>query len=513
MEKTLLLAGIFSDGMVLQRDAVNKILGTDSLADEVVILFDGNKIICKTSAGRFSVELPARGAGTGFSIVVKGSETIEIKDVSFGDVFMLSGQSNMELPVGRVLDVSGDEVAAADYPDICQYRLTPEFVFGENEYSSLPASKWTKAVKGEIMEMSAAGFFFAKRIREEIGVPIGLILNAQGGASIEAWMPMSELDAFGNFSKEIEPFLEKGSLTDFLTEREKRIYKWYESVDAGVGAIYSKEVPEGAKIITLPAMFNSEEKDGFSGSIWFYKEVFLESDPGVNGFLYAGELIDSDKTYINGVQVGETAYRYPPRKYCFDASLLHAGKNLIAIRLVIENHFGGFIPEHPYYLEASNKHIELTGDWFYVIEKEAEYDIEESFMAQKLPSGLFRASILPLFGLSMKGILWYQGETNSGAPDRYDEKFSAMISCWREHLAQDLPVVCVEMADYHDPVTGTSDGWSEIQKMQRGAPDSTTLCEVVSAKDLGAPFELHPQYKSQLGGRLAEKVLDFLYHR
>ncbi len=513
MKKTLLLGGIFSDGMVLQRDTVNKMWGFDSLADEVKVFFEGQVFTAKTASGRFSVELPLRSAGTGYSITIKGSETIVIKDVSFGDVFMLSGQSNMELPVQRVLDVSGEEAAKADYPDIRQYRLTPDYVFGENEESILPASKWTRAVPGEIMEMSAAGFFFAQRIHEEIGVPIGLILNAQGGASIEAWMPMSALHSFGDFSKEIEPFLEKGSLAAFLAERENRIGKWYGHIESGVRDIYSKEIPKDAKTISLPGMFNGEGKDGFSGSIWFYKEVVLDSEPGGNGFLYIGELIDSDMTYVNGVSIGQTAYRYPPRKYHFDASLLHAGNNLIAVRLVIENGCGGFIPEHPYYLEAAGKRIELAGDWFYAIEKEAEYRSEPGFLAQKLPSGLFRASILTLRGISMKGVLWYQGESNAGAPDRYDEKFTTMMTGWRDHLSQDLPVICVEMADYTDPIDGSGDGWTEIQRLQRKAPESTPLCEVVSAKDLGQPLELHPQYKNQLGERLAEKALDFLYHR
>jgi len=513
MEKTLILAGIFSDGMVLQRNAENRIWGTDSLANEVTIILNEYLCTAKVESGKFSAQLPERDAGTGFSIILEGSERVEINDVSFGDVFMLSGQSNMELPVGRVLDVSEDEVSIANYPDICQYRLTPDFVFGENEESILPASKWTKAVPGEIMEMSAAGFFFAKKIQEETGVPIGLILNAQGGASIEAWMPMTILSKFEDYSGQIEPFLGKGALARFLTERENRNSKWYASIDAGVREMSSKEIPDGVKRINIPTMFSGEAPGGFSGSIWFYKEVFLERNPGESAFLYIGELIDSDMTYVNGIPVGETAYRYPPRKYNFDASLLHIGRNLIAVRLVIEKGCGGFIPEHPYYLETGSEHIELSGEWSYIIEKSAEQDSEESFMAQKLPSGLFRASILPLQGLSMKGVLWYQGETNSGAPERYDEKFSAMISCWRQYLSKDLPVICVEMADYDDPITGTSDGWTEIQKMQRRAPEMTELCEVVSAKDLGAPYELHPQYKSQLGTRLAEKALDFLYHR
>lgn len=112
----------------------------------------------------------------------------------------------------------------------------------------------------------------------------------------------------------------------------------------------------------------------------------------------------------------------------------------------------------------------------------------------------------------MKGILWYQGESNSGEPERYDEKFAAMIAVWRESLAADLPVICVEMADYVDPINGLEKGWSVIQRMQREAPRTTSRCAVASAKDLGAPFELHPQYKSELGKRLSDEALAMIYH-
>jgi sialate O-acetylesterase len=136
----------------------------------------------------------------------------------------------------------------------------------------------------------------------------------------------------------------------------------------------------------------------------------------------------------------------------------------------------------------------------------------EGFLAQKLPSALFRSTLIPLKGFSMKGILWYQGESNTGEPERYEEKFAAMIQAWRERLGAELPVICVELADYVDPINGLDKGWSAIQQMQRRAPEMTSRCAVVSAKDLGAPFELHPQYKSELGKRLAEEALALIYN-
>lgn len=507
------LSGIFGNGMILQRNAMNTITGTDPLAEKVTAEMDGVVFEAEVADGSFSLEIPAHRADTGVTIKISGSEQIVLEDVCFGDVFMLSGQSNMELPLSRVKDVSAEEIDEAFFPYIRQYRLTASYVFDEDIEVALPSASWTKAVHGEIEEMSAAGFFFAKSIYEKYKVPIGLILNAQGGSSVEAWMPMSVLDRFGDYHDRIEPFLEDGALDEFLRNREKRIGEWYETIRAEDSLRFSKEMPEYVEPILLPALFPVSADDRFSGSVWFYRDFILEKDPSGSGFLYLGELIDSDETYINGVWVGQTEYRYPPRKYSFDASVLKKGMNRLAVRLVIQYGRGGFIPEHPYFLETSDEHVELSGQWAFAVEKIAQRDAVEGFLAQKLPSGLFRAAILPLRGISMKGVLWYQGESNSGEPERYDEKFDSMMTAWRTALEQELPVICVELADYIDPINGTEPGWAEIQRMQRHAPQRTERCAVVSAKDLGAPFELHPQRKRELGQRLADKAMEMIFDR
>ena len=506
------LSGIYGNGAILQRNEWNVISGTDDSAAEITLSIGEQIYNAAVESGRFSIMVPPREAATGLTLTIRGSSTVVLTDICFGDVFMLSGQSNMELPILRVMDVSAEEIAVANDPYIRQYRLTPQYVFEDGDEAQLPDSPWIRAVPGEIDEMSAAGYFFAKRIHEEIGVPIGLILNAQGGSSVEAWMPLDVLDRFGDFRTPLKPFIRRGSLDEFLAERERRILDWYASVQSEDSGRLISVIPADSVPIDLPGLFPAEPAERFSGSVWFYREFSLEKEPGDNAFLYLGELIDSDTTYINGTLVGETGYRYPPRKYHFDATLLRKGRNSIAVRLVIQYGRGGFLPEHPYFIESGTERVELSGSWTYAIERVADRDGVEGFLAQKLPSGLFRAALLPLRGFSMKGILWYQGESNSGEPERYDEKFAAMIAVWRESLAADLPVICVEMADYVDPINGLEKGWSVIQRMQREAPRTTSRCAVASAKDLGAPFELHPQYKSELGKRLSDEALAMIYH-
>ena len=511
MEKQMKLAGIFGDGMILQRNNTNRIWGTDPIAEHVTLEIDGQIYEETVADGKFSFLLPPHEEAINLVLTVHGSGTIECHDVCFGDVFLLSGQSNMELPLSRVLDESGKEIKQAKDPLIRQVRLTPDYCFGETQTSTLLDAKWTQAIPEEIMEMSAAGYFCAQIIRAQKKVPIGLILNAQGGASVEAWMCQEDLTRFGDFSKEIEPFLAEGSLDSYLRDREVRIGKWYQDVQADNFDSFPSKIPDEARSLLLPAVFSELDGSPYSGSVWFYQKAVLKKEPQGEAFLYVGELIDSDITYVNGEKVGETAYRYPPRKYFFDASILRKGENLIAVRLVVENGFGGFLPEHPYYLEVGGERVELSGEWSYIKEKEASYPAVVGFLTQKIPTGLYRSSILPLTGLAIKGVLWYQGESNAGDPVSYNEKFAAMVACWRKTLSQDLPIIVVELADYIDPQNGQDKGWKSIQDQQRRAPDLTSLCAVASAQDLGAMYELHPQRKKELGERLAEKALELFY--
>lgn len=457
MKKSMWIPAIFGDGMVLQRNHENVIYGRDAKAKEVSALISNREYTAQVQNGEFRLVLPPSEAASGLTLEIRGSERAVFSDVCFGDVFMLSGQSNMQLPVSRVLDVSEDEVKEVNLPFIRHFTIEPNFVF--DKAGELRDAAWTRAVGGEVMNMSAAGFFFARELYKELGVPIGLALNAQGGSTVEAWMPAEELDAFGDYGKYYADFLEDGAIYKFMADCDRGAAEWYKSVASGEEESLCRAIPDGAKKITLPQMTMGTDLDGFSGSVWFYKEFSLDATEGET-FLYVGELVDSDRTYINGNKVGETFYRYPPRKYPFNSNVLKKGKNLIAVRLVIEHGAGGFIPEHEYFITAGGKKTPLSGEWKYFIEKRAERECREcilsqntvaakgsvwlnpkaseGFLAQHVPTGLYNASLLPLMGIGFKAVLWYQGESNAGAPYELHPQNKAELGKRLARAAKDL---------------------------------------------------------------------------
>lgn len=515
------LAGILCSGMVIQRNEEFHIWGTEDTLSSIKVVFENIEYEATVVDGKFDAVLPAHKEGIGFEIKVIGSDEIILEDVLFGDVFMCAGQSNMELFVYRVMDISAEEILNTNIPTIRQFYLSPNYRLDETKEAELFDGKWIKAIPNEIMMMSAVGLFCAKNVQAEVNVPIGLVANAQGGSNIEAWMSRKSLEEFGDFTEWMDKFQEDGSLQAFLKGKDEAIAAWRNSlIDEG----YEKralDIPEDAFEVELPGMFLAKDGNGYTGSMWLYKKFVLEEEPEEDSFLYLGELQDSDRTYINGQLVGVTEYCYPPRKYPFSGSILKKGENLLAVRLVVDHENGGFLLDHPYYLKSGKNNISVAGTWFKKYENKASAECERVIMGQTIPTALYTASILPIRKLKFKGALWYQGESNCedpfnkrhGAPEgkAYDLMFKRMVELWRETFNQDLPIVCVEMPDYINPVNGDDENWHIVQQMQHDAPLMVSKCACANAHDLGQPYELHPQLKAELGKRMAKEVLKLMY--
>ncbi len=508
----LKLPGIFGNNMVIQRDRSFIVWGTEDAAPEVTVVFEGRSFSGEVKDGSFRIELPSHPSGTDLSMEIKGSSSILLTGICFGDVFYLGGQSNMELPVSRTMDVSKEEIEHSDYPYIRQYRVTPQYNMEEGEIADLPENPWVSAVPGSIGEISAAGFYCSRRIYDEKKIPIGLVLGAQGGSTIESWMPSELLSKFGDYEDHIRPFQGRDTLKQYNELRDHSIAAWRETLESPEDQERVDLIPEGAGDFAVPGMLLEKNGNGYTGIVWFYRDFELKNEPQEDAFLYLGNLIDADQTFINGHAVGRIEYRYPPRKYPFDGSILRKGRNRITVRLLIENGSGGFVAEHPYYVRSGEETVDITGLWKISYGVKAEKPVPHFYMGQEVPTSLYRASVIPLKDYSFSGIWWYQGESNSSDPERYKEKFSDMIDHWRALYQQDLPVICIEMCDYTDPVTGeTPSGWKEIQEQQRQAEKDVVRCRVVSAKDLYDPLDLHPQRKSELGARMAEAALKLFY--
>ncbi|MBO7452028.1 MAG: hypothetical protein J6U54_16920, partial [Clostridiales bacterium] len=203
------------------------------------------------------------------------------------------------------------------------------------------------------------------------------------------------------------------------------------------------------------------------------------------------------------------------------------GENLIAVRLEVNDQNGGFLKDHPYYLRTGGKKFDIEGTWYESIEIETVTPCPRVIMGQTIPTALYTASIKPILNLQLKGMWWYQGESNAEFPDNenirpgtlgpdvrrsYDVLFKEMIGRLRSDFGQKLPLVIVQMPDYVNPVTGLGEGWLKIQEMQKAAPSMVPDCKVALAKDLGEPYDLHPQRKSELGKRMAKEVIDLIYN-
>ena len=511
MEKSgLYLAPIFCDGVILQRDAENKIYGMDYDSHIVSVLFLGEEYVADVIDNAFSIALPAMKAGGPYEIRVSGSSNITISDVYFGDVYWLAGQSNMELPIKRVLDVSGDEIKTTNEALIRQFLMPASFDF-DKEHDFMIESNWRKATGEDLLNFSALGFFFAKEIKEAKDIPVGLVMTAVGGSKIESWMRPETLETFGgDYQKEIKEFKDINYFNQFISGQQMNANEW-------LNEIHKNEKVDCTDYKTwdkckLPFFVSELGLTPFAGSIYVIKELYIDNESNLDdGFLYMGTIIDSDQVYINDVLIGRTEYRYPPRKYDIPKGVLKVGLNLIKIRMVINHQDGGMIKGRPYYIRYNNKQVSLEGEWFYKIGYQAKTTMPPVLFPPLLPICFYNTVVVPLKNIRFKGMLWYQGESNTGSPNDYYDKFLAMVGDIRELFGYELPILTVQLTNYSEPLSKIYDtGWAMIREQQRKALDIKQVGMAVTY-DIGEWNDLHPQNKKEMAIRLSLVARKLIY--
>jgi len=510
LKKGLTLAPILCDGMILQRDQPNVIYGLETESTSVTVVFIGTQYTSNVDSDfEFEIELPPMKAGGPYTLMVKGSQEITLVDVYFGDVYILSGQSNMELPVRRVLDVSHDEIATACEPLIRQYLMPATYNFRAPE-KFMTTSTWNKAVGEELMGFSAVGYFFAKQIKDAYQIPIGLIMTAVGGSTIEAWMKPDTLRQFGEDQSSIEAFKELSYFNQFIEQQQHQANEWLQEIKSGEPLFLMSEDYRQWNTCQIPSLISEYGIAPFQGSIYFCKEIFIEADPSEEvkmedpSYIYMGSMIDSDCIWINGAFVGSTDYRYPPRKYMIPQGVLKKGSNRVMVRLVINNTNGGTILEKPYYIYHHHQKIQIDGQWYYRIGKAMQAPMPDVLFPPLLPSCFYHTAVVPLANISIKGVLWYQGESNTGEPYTYADKFKAMVHDWRALVGWNVPFLYAQLSYYKDPIgTGDDSGWIELREQQRLCLELDNVA-MVETMDIGETYDVHPQNKKEVGVRLAK---------
>ena len=528
------LPAIIGDNMVLQRGVKVRIWGTANAGEHVTVTFEKKSVHTVAGAqGRWEVWLGPLKQGGPAEMIVKGDNVLTIKNVLVGEVWICSGQSNMEWPLVNT-DNATETLAQANYPEIRLFTV-------EKKTATTPQADvtghWVVTTPEEAAHFSAVGYFFGREIYQRLKLPVGLIHTSWGGTPAEAWTSHEGLLS----SPELKPILDRyESSLNALPQRKEAyaqvLLKWEQDnlyTDAeNKGETLGYANPATATTdwatMDLPKQF---EAAGLmiDGAVWFRKVVELPDVwAGKDLVLNLPAIDDFDTTYFNGTKIGSTGRDVPdsyqvPRRYTVPGSLVRAGRNVIAVRVFDRAGEGGFGRGGEFGIRPSadggeSQAISLRGPWQYKVElalepKRPDWGSRPEPVGasnQNSPSVLYNAMIAPLVPFAIRGAIWYQGESNAGRSYQYRTLFPIMIRDWRRAWGHVFPFYFVQLANWRPRKDQPDESdWAELREAQ-----FMTLREpetgMAVAIDIGGE-DLHPRNKLDVGRRLAQWALADVY--
>lgn len=511
---------LFSDHVVLQRGAKVPIWGWASPGTKVTVAFAGQtKTAIAQGDGKWMVRLNAMpvSAVPGVLTVMSsaGNQTVTIQDVLVGDVWLCSGQSNMEMGIGACN--ATNDIALANFPNI-RLLTVPRLV------ATAPAQtlqcRWLPCSPSNVMQglwggFSAAGFFFGRELSQHLNIPIGLIHSSWGGTVAEAWTSPEGLQPLGDFNERLLQVAAAGSVAkvDFAVQYED----WCHKNDPGTIQGWAKPELEATdwKTVRMPQAFELAGLPDFDGIVWFRHSFELPAAWASQTLkLGLGPVDDIDTTFVNGTKVGQMNRYDLNRVYSVPAEVLKPGINVISVRVLDTGGNGGLVgtPDQMFLKPAGGTEpssLSLAGDW----------QMRDSAPLSRLPAPpavpdannpnivtvLYNGMIAPLLPFAIKGAIWYQGESNADRAYQYRRLLPAMISDWREHFGVgDFPFYIVQLAAFQDsqPQPREND-WAELREAQAMTAKADPHAGLAVAIDIGEAKDIHPKNKAEVGRRLA----------
>ena len=483
------LPELISDKMVLQRDITLDIWGWGDVGEKVTVRFQGKHYYTEAGQdGKWSVQLPPQAVGGPYIMEVN---EIVIRDILVGDVWLASGQSNMETPIARLTD-RYPEIDVSNNHMIRHFKVPTQNVV-ESVQDAIPrGGKWHSAVASEVMNWTALAYFYAQEAYNHTKVPVGMLVSSLGGSAIESWISQEHLKEF----------------PDLLIDQDAVDSLDAIGTDRGMGKWNTLDWNDTDwQTTTVPGLWRTQGLE--TKGVVYYRRNF-EIPPSMDGRhakLHLGMLIDSDSVFVNGHFVGSTPYQYPPRKYDIPAGVLRAGKNNITVQLTAQNGNGGFVEDKSYKIIGDDMEVDLTGEWRYKV----GLDLDEANGYKKrlrnlkaAGSGLYNGMIYPIRNYRVRGAIWYQGETNAGRPDHYQTHLESLISNWRElYQAPELPFLLVQLPNYlRKSDKPQESGWARIREAQFKATQEVPNTALAVAYDVGEWNDIHPLNKKDIARRL-----------
>ena len=524
------LPQLFQSGMVLQRGKPVPIWGKANAGEQVVVSWQKKQYtVTADASGRWRVDLPKMKAGGPYTLEVKGEgvegEKLVFEDVMVGDVWLLSGQSNIDVTIERVYPQYVDEIEHFNLPQVRLFRVQNETnTHGVQEDIRRTAINWKPLTKQNAWLFSAVGSFLGKRMWEKNKVAQGIIVNSWGGTPIEAWISADSLMRdYPMLIKKLAFYQNDQYIRAQAQANNEANRRWSELLDKVDGV-------QGYPLSTYKDDdWQTIDQNNWmwrgTGSVWLRQHIIIDKEhAGKPARLLLGTLFDQDITYLNGKQIGHTGYQYPPRRYDIPEGLLREGDNVIAVRFINKYGAAHFIPEKPYLIAFGDDRfsqnpmpqdvIPLSSQWKMHVGAEMPNCPSGDVSMQNQPTTLYNAVLYPLAPYAINGVVWYQGESNTGNPAPYADYLKKLMGCWRDRWQEQLPFCIVQLANYDgrqqtgNPrpiVTETNpvnSNWARLREAQRLTAKNDARAELAVINDLGETVDIHPLRKKEVAERI-----------
>jgi sialate O-acetylesterase len=494
--------------MVLQRGKPNTIWGWSDPGDTVRVQIGANTASTVVQADRrWQVKIEPPAPGGPYTVKIAGRQTLELHNVLVGDVWLCGGQSNMGVSL-RFARNGEDEVKAANFPEIRYFTVAGHPAY---KHTDVVEGSWRVVSPDTAESVSAVAYYFARKVQQEVHVPIGLVVDAMGGTPAESWTSSDALRPLKDFDvplAELERLRAEGA-----PEYGNYIMHWYDKYDIGLKANWeAADLDDAAwKPVQIPGGFAELGVPETPALAWFRKEVVLpEPLPAGRTMLFLGSIERMDTAYVNGKWVGASAWVENPRVYFIPDGVLKPGRNVVTVRVFKSKPDGGFLgkPDELHIALGDKSKVPLAGAWKGKLSVDGRPPQPLPLAFENwpvMPGVLYEGMLAPVAPLAITGALWYQGEQNSDRGYQYRRILPAMIADWRKLFAQgDFPFYIVSLPAFmHRSATPVDDTWAETRESQALTAASVPNSCLAVTIDMGDPDNIHPRDKQPVGERLA----------
>lgn len=526
MEAKVTLPQLFQSGMVLQRGKVIPVWGKADAGEVVTIQFNKKQYTVTADAeGKWRIDLPKMKAGGPYQLTVG---ELVIDNVMIGDVWLLSGQSNIDVHIERVYPQYAQEVDNYENDQIRLFRVQNDTdTHGVRDDIRPTSINWKPLNKQNAWPFSAVGYFLGKRMYEKNKVAQGIIVNSWGGTPIEAWISKDSLEHDYPMLVKRAQFFQNDEYVKAQAQANMQAERQWQKIlhesDPGIQQNWTSADYDDSAWQTI-----NQWNWGWrgTGTVWLRQHIIIDKVYAQKpARLLLGTLFDRDVTYLNGQQIGQTGYQYPPRRYDIPEGLLREGDNVITVRFINKYGTVHFIPEKPYLIAFGDDRcsqnpmpkdvIPLSEEWKFSVGAEMPNCPSGDISLQNIPTTLYNAVLYPLAPYALSGVVWYQGESNTGNPAPYADYLKKLMGCWRDCWQdQQMPFVIVQLANYDGrqqtafprPITlqtePVNSGWAQLREAQRLTVKADARAELAVINDLGETVDIHPLRKKEVAERI-----------